>query len=316
MNRAGYMSAQASWQATSRWSRLLFCMAFAAGVLSSSDLYGQIVQSDLWKVDPEGNVDWDPRLRDFTTVGYQQGTVRIPDWAPSVDVTDFGAVPNDGIDDSQAFMDAIEACENGTAVFVPKGRYTILHRIQPDRDHFVLKGEDMYETVLFFPRWLNEAELGTVGYDPSLDWNAPKQKTTGAESGFILMKGGTERSVENLTLRFRDEMKGDHHAFKGGAALAYREDDNGVAITDSWVKNVRIINADAGIMMGGARHISVINLVMENTMQRASMLGTSGEIGFDGHIGINLGKARHCLFHNITFKGKYYHAFDIIGTPF
>jgi hypothetical protein len=265
-----------------------------------SKLWGK--NGELWDQSENG------RLLDFTTVGYKNGNVLIPDWAPSVDVTDFGAIPDDGIDDSQAFIDAIAACDNGTAVFVPKGRYTILHRIQPDRDHFVLKGEDMYETVLFFPRYLNEAELQEEGFVSGLDWR--QQKTTGVEAGFIRFEGGTERSIENLTLEFREQMKGDHHEFTRASAIAFAGN-----ISNSWVKNVVIRNADEGIMMDGATNLSVVNMIFDNYIGRPSILGTGSELGFDGHIGINLGKANYCLFHNIEFKGKYYHEFDIINVP-
>lgn len=42
-------------------------------------------------------------LRDFTNAEYLSGTVAIPDendWPVEADVTSFGAIPNDGLDDS------------------------------------------------------------------------------------------------------------------------------------------------------------------------------------------------------------------------
>ena len=102
---------------------------------------------------------WDPAtsyLRDFTSVGYKNGNEAIPDWPIGVYVTDYGAVPNDDGDDSQAFIDAIAACPDNHAIFVPKGKYVIRQQIRPVRDNFVLRGEDMYETVLYFPQNLEE----------------------------------------------------------------------------------------------------------------------------------------------------------------
>ena len=124
------------------------------------------VTSQLWGVSGEA---WDPTnsvLRDFTHVGYMAGDVPIPDWPVGVNVTNFGAVADDGIDDSQAFIDAIAACPDYHAVLVPRGRYTILKRIESQRDHFVLRGEDMYESILFFPKYLGEVEIQEIGWQP------------------------------------------------------------------------------------------------------------------------------------------------------
>lgn len=48
-------------------------------------------------------------LRDFTGGGYVNGDVPIANGPVGVNVTHFGAVADDEIDDSQAFLDAIAA---------------------------------------------------------------------------------------------------------------------------------------------------------------------------------------------------------------
>lgn len=267
----------------------------------------QAANSDLWG-DPL-NPTWDPlnsRLRDFTDVGYLGGSVAIPNWPVGVDVTDYGAIPNDGIDDSAAFNAAIAACPNDHAVFVPNGRYTILQRIEPMRDRFVLRGEDMYQTVLFFPKYLNEVEIQEIGIDP----NDPDRRSTGAKNGFFHVSGGTHRSIENLTFEFREQMKMGHWERKGAQAIYY----GGNAI-DSWVRNIYIKNADNAIMMGKAERISMLNIIFDHYIGRPDIIGSSGVNRWVGHIGINLNGAKRCLFHNIQFTGSYFHDFDIINVP-
>lgn len=286
-------------------SRPVVQLLFAFLLIQSSifSLYSQTLTSQLWG---EHGELWDPPnspLGDFSNVGYMNGDVPIPDWPVGVDVTDYGAVPNDAIDDSQAFIDAIAACPDYHAVFVPNGRYIIEQQIIPERDHFVLRGEDMYETVLFFPKNLNEIYIQENGWSENL-------KTTGHPKGFFRVEAGTERSIESLTFEFREQRKMGHWEHKGADAIYY-----GGTAEHSWVRNIYIKNADHGIMMGGAEHISFLNLVFDHYIGRPDIIGSSGITRWVGHIGVNMGNAQNCLFHNVDFKGKYFHDFDIINVP-
>ena len=257
---------------------------------------------------------WDPatsRLRDFTKVGYMEGSVPIPDWPVGVDVIDFGAVPNDENDDSQAFIDAIAACPNNHAVFVPNGRYTILQQIVPTRDHFVLRGEDMYQTVLFCPKNLNEIYIQEVGYlNPAYDDGSNGARHTGAPKGFFRVTGGTHRSIENLSFEFREQRKMGHWEHKGADAIHYGDN-----VTDSWVRNIYIKNSDHGVMMGRAHRISFLNIVMDHYIGRPDIIGSGGTARYVGHIGMSMSNAQHCLYHNIDLRGDYSHEFDIINVP-
>lgn len=142
---------------------------------------------------------WNPetgRLADFSEVGYMGGDVPIPSWPVGVNVLDFGAIPDDDNDDSQAFIDAIAACPPKMAVFVPQGTYIIRQQIRPQRDYFVLRGEDMYKTILYFPQYLGEL-YPAVYHDESF----------GYKGGFFHVDGGTHRSIENLSFEFRPQTK-------------------------------------------------------------------------------------------------------------
>jgi hypothetical protein len=262
----------------------------AQGQTGESALWGE--SGELWDL-----TDSDNRLRDFTNVGYMAGAVPIPDWPIGVDVTDFNAIANDGIDDSQAFIDAIAACPANHAVFVPAGRYTILQQIIPDRDYFVLRGEDMYATVLFFPKYLNEIYEQKVGYD----FSNTRARNTGVSKGFFRIEGGTHRSIENMSFEFRNQQKQGHWEHLGADAISYEGGQ------DHWIRNIYIKNSDHGILASGTR-LSVLNIVFDHdAVTRYDEGGVTV-----GHMPIAI-RTRFSLYHNIEVNGMYAHDFDLGG---
>lgn len=267
--------------------------------------------SDLWG---ESGALWTPgssRLADFTGVGYLSGTVAIPDWPVGVNVTSFGAVPNDGIDDSQAFMDAIAACPDFHAVLVPNGRYTILQQIVPGRDNFVLRGEDMYGTVLHFPKYLNEIYIQEVGYgNPAYDDGSNGPRFNGMPKGFFRVEGGTHRSIENLSFEFREQRKMGHWEHKGAAAIAYEGD-----VVDSWIRNIYIRNADHAVMIGRSERLSVLNIIFDHFIGRPDIIGSGSSHRFVGHIALASHNAHSNLYHNIDIAGDYFHELDNNNVP-
>ncbi|MFK7986749.1 MAG: glycosyl hydrolase family 28-related protein [Sandaracinaceae bacterium] len=245
--------------------------------------------SALWGADG-ASWDQDGRLRDFTDVGYRSGDVAIPDWPVGVDVSDFGAVADDGNDDTEAFRQAIAACPDEHAVLVPEGRFILREQLRITRDAVVLRGQDMYESVLFFPENMVET--------------APPAE----RAEFIRFEGTAEQGIENLSLVFRDQMKMGHWEFRGADAISFGRD-----VEDSWARNLYIRNADHGIQVSGT-HISVLNVILDHFAGREDIIGTSGITGWVGHVGIGM-TSHHSLFHNIEFRGRYFHEFDIINVP-
>lgn len=189
-------------------------------------------------------------LTDFSDVGYKNGDEVIPDWEVSVTVTDFGATPDDDGDDTDAFILAIRACEPNKAVFVPKGKYIVTRQIRIDRDYFVLRGEDMYETILYFPKNLGEIYPAAY-YDESY----------GYKGGFFHVDGGTHRSIENLSFEFREQTKMGFFEFRGANAIKYQG-----WVEDSWIRNIHFRNVDFGVEFYGANRVSVLNLCTCNAL--------------------------------------------------
>ncbi len=107
----------------------------------------------------------DTYLPDFSYAGYGNGIAPIPDVENVIKVADFGAVPDDGKDDSAALKSALaKAHELPTPVRVQmdKGRYILSEILWIEKSGIVLSGMGMGDggTTLFMPRPLNQIDDG------------------------------------------------------------------------------------------------------------------------------------------------------------
>ncbi|MDQ3815003.1 MAG: DUF4955 domain-containing protein [Armatimonadota bacterium] len=93
------------------------------------------------------------RLPDFSFAGYHSGEAPLPNPPVKVNVRDFGAKGDGEADDTQAFVRAVEAVQDG-AVLVPAGRYKITDILYIRKSNVVLRGEGPDKTVLVFPKAL------------------------------------------------------------------------------------------------------------------------------------------------------------------
>jgi hypothetical protein len=113
-----------------------------------------------------------PYLPDFSFAGYRWGEEDLPEpQGEVIDVTDFGAVPDDGNDDTRAIRDAMRAAhrdENPVIVQFPPGRFIAREILFVERSDFVLQGSGRGErgTELHFPRPLMEMETPGAYEDP------------------------------------------------------------------------------------------------------------------------------------------------------
>jgi len=103
-------------------------------------------------------------LPDFSYAGYRNGTTALPQAAGSVvSVDDFGALPDDGKDDTKAVIKAIEKAHgvNGAVILrFSAGRYRITEVLKIERSDIVLQGSGSGPrgTTLSFPRPLNQVD--------------------------------------------------------------------------------------------------------------------------------------------------------------
>lgn len=126
-----------------------------------SKLYG--TSGDLWTPGE--------RLLDYAYAGYHSGLDPIPEiTGPMQSVIDFGAIPGDDADDTQAFLTAIANTPSGV-LFVPAGRYLISERLSIAKSHFVLRGAGAGKTVLYFPKSLGDIYGLTFNSSGQSNWS-------------------------------------------------------------------------------------------------------------------------------------------------
>lgn len=103
-------------------------------------------------------------LPDFSYAGYRWGEVPIPEAIEThtvIDVTDFGAVPDDRQDDTEALQRALQAAhdtEGPVVLQLPPGRFILTDILYIERSDFVLRGAGSGEggTTLYMPRPLEQ----------------------------------------------------------------------------------------------------------------------------------------------------------------
>jgi hypothetical protein len=123
-----------------------------------------------------GTTAWQPQilaadskqyLPDFSYAGYREGEVALPEPAATHAIADFGAVPDDGQDDTVAFQKALAALARaqGTVVLtLAKGHYDLSDVLFIERSDFVLRGvgSDAAGSVLTFHKALADLPRAPV----------------------------------------------------------------------------------------------------------------------------------------------------------
>lgn len=155
--------------------------------------HGDSGESDLWGSNGE---KWNSegRLPDFSFAGYHRGEKQLPKLtidSKGTTVTQFGAIPNDGKDDTQAFQKAIAEAKG--LITIPGGRYIISDRLHIRRSGVVLVGAGTGKTVLYFPQHLTSIEpkpTKNTGGTPtsSYSWSGGFIKFTGGDRGKLIGK--------------------------------------------------------------------------------------------------------------------------------
>lgn len=104
---------------------------------------------------PEMLTSTDEYLPDFSYAGYRNGEEALPKVSGQVfDVTDYGASPDDGLDDSKSVLTALAAATSHSSPAVlkfPAGRFILSEILYVERSDFAIQGEGE-ATTLYFPR--------------------------------------------------------------------------------------------------------------------------------------------------------------------
>lgn len=94
---------------------------------------------------------------DFSYAGFEDGADLPSDYSglKKLNVTDFGAIPNDGKDDTAAFQKAL-AQGGKIVVFIPQGEFEIDDILRIEASNVILKGAGKGKTILKYSRGLED----------------------------------------------------------------------------------------------------------------------------------------------------------------
>lgn len=170
---------------------ILALIAFASA--DPSALYG--VHGDAW--------DRTGRLPDYSYAGYHAGEAPLPDVPVVTQAADFGALPDDGEDDTAAIQAALDATEDG-AVELLAGTYTLDGGLRIEHSNVVLRGQGE-STVLQFNRSLSEVrgpaaqwswQGGLIWVEPTANPTALTDISSPAERGATQLTVASTEGIE------------------------------------------------------------------------------------------------------------------------
>lgn len=163
-------------------TRILVLVAVLAGCAMAA----HADHSRLWGKEGEA---WfaESRIPDFSFAGYRAGQAAIPDVPVQTNVRDFGATGDGETDDSEAFLQAIQATANG-AILIPAGRYKLTRQLVLSRSGVVLRGEGEEKTTLAFaaPLSLAVGDGKTLAPGNSWSWSGGMIAVSGHDRGRCL----------------------------------------------------------------------------------------------------------------------------------
>eukprot|EP00798_Chlamydomonas_sp_ICE-L_P018183 gene18183-24621_t len=145
--------------------------------------------------------------------GYGAGESPIPEVKVVANVLDFGAKGDGKTDDSQAFLNAIEATHGPGVIFIPAGRYILKTQLVIKRSGIVLRGEAGHLTTLDFQTSLTDLFgndwAGGLGTDQDVNHSSWKNAP-----GLIRFLGPEPHEADGWSLLTKVTHEADRHATK------------------------------------------------------------------------------------------------------
>lgn len=242
-------------------------------------------------------------LPDFSYAGYGFGDVPLPEPAGRIiDVTEFGAIADDGLDDSRAVLAALAAAHQAKGpvrVRFPAGRFVLSEVLMIERDHLVLEGAGQGEggTELYFPRplqmvdksdrlatlrrYLRENDKRQVEKRANIDEPFSPYSWSG---GFIWTKApGIDAGEEYATTTPRQDATGAVSGAMGGFELAVSPDAGfkpGDVVSIRWYSRQGRASGLLRSLFGG--HVDEAGARMWESPERAIVVQTTRIESVDG----------------------------------
>lgn len=145
------------------WAASLSVLTIAAAIPASA--HAQNAEAGLPAILSDTGTRNTVYLPDFSYAGYGYGVTDIPNIAEMIDVADYGAIPDDGKDDSKALRAALKAAHSANGpvrVQLHAGRYDLTEILWIEKSGIVLAGMGSGKggTQLYMPRPLNQVDDG------------------------------------------------------------------------------------------------------------------------------------------------------------
>jgi hypothetical protein len=168
---------------------------------------------------------YSPYLPDFSYAGYRWGEKPLPEYSSGdpgvsvIDVTDaeFGAIPDDGNDDTQALKAALQKAhqvQDTVVVRFPPGRFILREILFIEKSNIVLQGSGRGKsgTEIYVPRPLREMEV-PEGYE----WDDPDAVSPFSWNGGVIWTRNPDAPAEKEMARLIAGRRGQHTIRTDGA---------------------------------------------------------------------------------------------------
>jgi len=139
----------------------IIILAMISCFFGDSCTSGNTVEQEWWPEILSHSGETDVYLPDYSYAGYYWGEKPVPQLKPTMHVADFGAIPGDEKDDTEALKKAFKAANEvkGPVVLkLDKGRYILKDILYIDRSNFVVQGSGSGQdgTIIYMPQPLNK----------------------------------------------------------------------------------------------------------------------------------------------------------------
>jgi hypothetical protein len=103
-------------------------------------------------------------------------------------VMSYGAVPNDGLDDTGAFNAAVAAVPSYGRIYVPRGTYNISSTITVNKDRINFEGDGPWATTIYFAPPANDTAVFDFNKSPAVNYQSSLRRMSFVSNNTTLKK--------------------------------------------------------------------------------------------------------------------------------
>lgn len=100
----------------------------------------------------------------------------------------YGAVPNDGVDDTAAFIAAVAAAPSYARIYVPRGAYNLSSTVTVNKDRIHFEGDGVWSTYIYFSPLVNDTPVFDFNKSPSVNFQSSLRRMSFISANNTLKK--------------------------------------------------------------------------------------------------------------------------------